>query len=216
MARVNPPLPLTTVPVLRFRVFGTLLGQTTETTFLYMPTTTPAEPPSLDDWSDAFNAAVLDKYNSAISASWQGNIIRADRFDDPTKAFLDTDISAVAGDLAGNPAPSFVSSRIARTTAVAGQHGRGTLRIPGIVEEFTTGNQVDGAQLTALGLLADALLLPLATANPAEGTYRHCIATRTISGPPELTTIVRASMVVTAIVSLQLGTSRSRMPRSTI
>lgn len=216
MPRVNAPLPVYTGPVLRFRLFGTLLGQTTETTFLYMPTTAPTEMPTLADWAAAFISSVLDKYNSAITASWNAIKLRTDRFDDPTMAFYDDDLSGVAGDLVGDPAPSFVSMRLARATDVAGQHGRGTLRIPGVVEEFTLGNTLIGAQYTALGALADELIDDLATANPAEGTYRHCLATRYTTLPPVVTTTVNAAIVTTVIPGTLLGTSRSRMPRSTI
>lgn len=216
MPRVNPPLPVYTGPVLRFRLFGVLLGQSTETTFLYMPTTAPAEMPDLQEFGDAFIAAVLDKYNSAVTADWDATKLRVDRFDDPTMAFVDIGLAGVSGDLVGDPAPSFVSMRIARNTDIAGQHGRGTLRIPGVVESSTAGNTLIGPQWTALGALADELLDDLATANPAQGSYRHCIATRYTTLPPVVTTTVNAAIVTTVIPNTLLGTSRSRMPRSTI
>lgn len=216
MPRYNPLLPETTGPVLRFRVFGKLLGQTTETTFLFMPEDPNVPAPTLEVWATAFTSIYLDKYNSCVTLSWTGTILRTDRFDDPSIAFHDEDISGVAGDVVGNPTPSFVSMRLRRQTATAGQRGRGTIRLPGVTEENTVGNELTGVQKTALGELAEQLVADFNSANPLEGTYRHCIATRTTTLTPLPETVTRAAPVTVAIALSALGTSRSRLPRETI
>lgn len=216
MPGYNPLLPVTDQPIVRARVFGTILDQSTQNTFYWKTDSTPLVNPDMGLFSINLMTTWFDKYNSALGIGWKGVKLLVDRFDLPEVTPTETDLSAIAGDIVGDPAPSFVSMRLKKQTAIVGKRGRGVTRIPAVVESSTTGNKLSGIQLEALKDFALETMAARTLVNPDMGTWYACMATREAAPPSIIPTLFRAARLVKCTAEEDLGTTRSRMPRRTI
>lgn len=211
--RFNPQLPVFEGPVFRLRFRGLLFGQNILNTLYYgratgAGTTIPTA------------AALVESVALTIETSWVACVstlftmedVIVDRMDDPFFPPTIVDVTWT-GVREFPPDRSFVQFQVRRFTNWVGQRARGEIRIAGISEEDSEGNEVTAAQAARIVTFAGALQTNVDTPNPTDGTWNPMLVTRTIALTPVAVATVRGLPVYLWEGQRRLSTQKSRLPK---
>lgn len=142
----NPKLPVVLTACLGVRYHFTFLGQTVMNTLYYMANG-PMDPlPPLDGVLTLVRNTIEGEWLASISEETVIQKVEARWINFPEVQYASQPDGVTAGTREGAPCTSFVALRVYRRTGFGGRRGRGMIRIAGISETDTVGNQV------ALGL----------------------------------------------------------------
>lgn len=171
MSRANPryrrnnlALPPLTGNVYRVRIFGSIEGQLTISTFYYQDSNAAgtATVTHANNLHTAFVAAgnVGLTYLACCSVDWSSTYVWIDSPNTPSLAPQPYVFSNTGGGSAGHE-PTEVAAVLTRGSASRGQCGRGRVSVPAVPTNVVTASRITG--LTAYNALANSMLAVIAS-----------------------------------------------------
>jgi len=209
MPRFNPLLPVVSRPCYKYVIKGDSDGQNVINTLYFIQSPGATTVPSLGDLNAAITAAIMPTFLDCLSTDYTKRQTTLYRFDDPTQ-LPNIRLEEDAGNVAGDSLPSFCTIDMYRFTKWGGQRGRGMLRLGTIGESSTIENRIAAAFVPTVAAFRDALMVPVGTANPTDGTFVSALLTRTIAFDPVPAVTVRGDVLVDTEYRSLLGSQLTR------
>lgn len=215
--RYNPPLPVSSLALYEATLLGRDDGQDEFNTFCYALTPSGSSSAAqiaadlagtiYSSWGTPWGAAHSDRYTC--------DSIRITNLSDRTvPSFVIANPGTnMQGSIIAPSLPITVAAVLKRTTAIAGQHGRGRLYIGSVPTTFTA-PLTDANIINTTGFTAYEALLPNITAplSGARGSYQPVIVQHPLrgplTGPPPNAT--QAANIIGAEINPRLGNRRRR------
>jgi hypothetical protein len=213
MPRYNPLLPQVVLPSYKYVLTGEGdNNQLIVNSLYYVQATGASSIPATADLHTAFDTLLLPEFRKVQSIQSTIRKTTLYRLDAPDE-IATVRGHVLPGDLAGDGLPGPVCFRITRRTLVAGQRGRGQIRVGLVAESSTVGDKVAVAFEPALDAFMTILETPIGTANPTDGMFVPYHLKRTFTLPPTVVAVVRGAPVVDWDWDVALGSQRTRLLR---
>jgi len=207
--RVSPPLPLLgpTNGAVVYKIFGTIEGQMTMSSFFYAAAVNNPTTGQLTTLLANIHTSLWAAYRSCISVDWATVKERVDVVHRNDLAGVDSfTVAGSGGTRSAGHLPTEVAIQLIRYSAVKGQHGRGRVSIPGVPTADVTGSNISaGTLVTALNTLVTQILTTVT--DGGGNTYTSSICQRA-TGSPKL--VIGSAPIVRMTVPTLLGTIRRR------
>lgn len=206
--RSNPPLfPVgTTNGVVQYVVQGSIEGQMTLSTFMYVAAVPLPSTTQLTTLLTNISAGLFVAYKNLISGDWTTTqeLLKVVHRND-VATVISTARAGTVGGTVGAHAPTEIAGIFIRQTPIKGQHGRGRVSIPAIPSVHYTASNWSGVGLAALQ--SSFMSAALATASDGTNTWTPCVGQRGTASPRLVTNYATIS---SWRADLLLGTIRRR------
>jgi len=211
MPRYNPDPPIVTLPSFKYVMeFRGVNEQAIINTLYFIQRAGATSVPGPSDVQTAADTLLVPLFRACLPTETALVKTTCYRYDDPT--LVPTVVTRNSpGTVAGAALPAYVSIRIVRATNLAGQKGRGMIRLGGIPDSFDSNDKVAAAGTVPLDALIAGLETALTTANPTDGFLDPALLRRTFTLPPVVTAVVRGNVISDWDWMDILGSQRSRL-----
>lgn len=210
MPRFNPQLPIATTPVWKLTYTGLIYGQRIQNTFFLQQSTGATVVPTNLQVNQAFLAAINPSWRTAFTTDLQGETLKCDQMQISSEVPSVLNAALMSGTVEESADRSIVAVRIYRATNVAGQRGRGMIRVCGTSENDLQDNFVTVGGVARLNALVTALGTTIPSGVIGGGNLIPCLATAVPNpGEPGVNT-VRSSPIISWSVGLFTGSQDTR------
>lgn len=182
MARYNPPMPTSTRPVFRYMQHFTVGGRPYYCNLYYQQDIGATTVPTPATLANALSGPLFSGFADVMAAAGGPSGWTCWELTNPTLPPVSAVTTFTPGVRVGSPMPAFVSAGLYRRTNQIGQKSRGMIRIPGLSEDDTAGDDWTAGMRAALTSLGLVLKAPRATPNPTDGTFTAVLASVTGTG----------------------------------
>ncbi len=214
--RFNPDLPVIAdgERIVKFTVKGVALGQTIINTFTFIVANSQGTNTDFTDMRTLWVASFKTPWQNAFNADYNVTEYQYTTLSNRSTATQFFAVAPYGGTVMGTALPLQMAAVLGRQTIIAGQHGRGRLKMGPVPSAFivpaTDENRLTAAALAIYQVISDLQLVAYMGASAQ--TFTPCIAQKPPRGlytaPPVDWT--RAAQIVSAGVGDLLGTQRRR------